>query len=488
MLIVSVVLLETLPIEAWQLILAGYSHTITRPPLPWWLLLAIPLVSYLTTPAGSRGGRRFAGGAFIAFVVLVALLLRFSSATYAASAHGLLDLSWLATLGNDAAAGDARFGAVVALLAVALYLRWRGARLKSVRLDTQDTLQRFKYGMVIVTVAAVVALTLDTSQKSIALGVLALILPLEVFVGLVGTSLARVQHLRLQRSSPAQIGAEAQWLRVTFGFAGLVVAFTLVVSLVINYQAVGSLLTHFGPVGQLILWLVTTVVGALVQVMAFVFNPIVSFLQHVIPHTNPRTPAATGNGAGLCIPGPNLKCRTNTQPQDNVSPLATLFMELLLLVVASGVFLFIIRLFFLRNGVERDTATGEDEREALDARGLFRAQLHAVIHNLGRKSQPEEPEALPAGSVRYAYREVLRAATARGLHRASSETPDEYARRLTSTAPLNAASGGEANDLNDLSNAYNAARYADREPEPRESEGLRQRAAKLARTLRPPKP
>ncbi|MGH2486232.1 MAG: hypothetical protein ACRDHE_09490, partial [Ktedonobacterales bacterium] len=173
LLIVMVVLLETLPIEAWQLILAGYSHTIARPPLPWWLLLAIPLVSYLTMPAGARGRRHFASGAFVAFIVLAALLLRFSPATYADSAHGLLDLGWLATLGNDAAAGDARFGAVVALLAVAVYLRWRGARLKSVRLDTQDTLQRFKYGMVIVTVAAVVALTLDTSQKSIALGVLA---------------------------------------------------------------------------------------------------------------------------------------------------------------------------------------------------------------------------------------------------------------------------------------------------------------------------
>lgn len=482
-----VVLMETLPIEAWQLILAGYSHTIARPPLPWWLLLAIPLVSYLSMPAGPRGRRRFAGGAFTAFVVVVALLLRFSPAAYADSAHGLFDLGWLSAFGNDAAAGDPRFGAVVALLAVAVYLRWRGARLKSVRLDTQDTLQRFKYGMVVVIVAAVVALTLDASQRSLALGVLAALLPLEVFVGLVGTSLARVQHLRTQRATSAQIGAEAQWLRVTFGFAGLIVAFTLVVSLIINYQAVGSLLTHFGPVGQLILWLVTTVVGALVQVMAFVLNPIVSFLQHIIPHAKPRTPAANGNGAGLCIPGPNLKCRTNTRPQDNVAPIATLFMELLLLVVASGVFLFIMRLFFLRNGVERDTAMGEDEREALDARSLFRAQLHAVIQNLGRKSQPDEPEALPAGGVRYAYREVLRAATARGLHRASSETPDEYARRLTATAPLNTATSGEANDLNDLSRAYNAARYADREPEPLESEGLRQRAAKLARTLRPPK-
>jgi hypothetical protein len=338
--------------------------------------------------------------------------------------------------------------------------------------DTQDTLQRFKYGMVVVTVAAVVALTLDASQRSIALGVLALLLPLEVFVGLVGTSLARVQHLRMQRTSPAQIGAEAQWLRVTFGFAGLVVAFALVVSLIINYRAVGSLLTHFGP---------------LVQVMAFLLNPIVSFLKHIIPHATPRTPAATGNGAGICIPGPNLKCRTNTQPQDNVAPIARLFMELLLLIVSSGVFLFIMRLFFLRNGVERDSNVDDDEREALDARGLFRAQLHTVIHNLGRKSQSEEPEALPAGSVRYAYREVLRAATARGLHRAASETPDEYARRLTSTAPLNAATGGEASDLNDLSRAYNAARYADREPAPRDSEGLLQRASKLARTLRPPK-
>lgn len=485
LLVIAVVLLETLPIEAWQLILAGYSHTIARPPVPVWLLVLLPLAGYVVTPTGRGEGRRVSTGSIVAFVIVFALLLRVSPAAYAPVTRGLFDFGWLASFGGDLGAGNARFGAVVALFILSLYLWWRGSRLKTLRLDTQDTLQRFKYGMAIVTVAAVVALTLDANQKSVALGALALLLPLEVFVGLVGTSLARVQHLRMQRASASQAGAEAQWLRVTFGFAGLLVAFALVVSLIINYQAVGSLLTHFGPVGQFIIWLVTLLASVFVHVLAFIFNPIVTLLQHAIGHAaKPGQPAVQGVS---CIPGPNLKCRTNTQPQDNVSPLARLLMELILLVVASGAFIFVMRLFFLRNGVERDTDMGEDEREALDARGLFRAQLRAMLHNFGRRDEEEEPERLPRDSVRYAYREVLQAAAERGLQRTGNETPDEYARRLAKTAPLNMATNGEASDLATLSQAYNAARYAEREPPARERDTIRRRAMKLAQALRPPK-
>ena len=485
LLVVAVVLLETVPIEAWQLILAGYSHTIARPPVPLWLLLLLPLAGYVVTPMGRLVRRRVSTGSMVAFAVVFALLLRFSPAAYAPAAHGLFDVGWLSTLGGDLGAGNARFGSVVALFILSLYLWWRGSRLKSLRLDTQDTLQRFKYGMTIVTVAALVALTLDADQKSVALGALALLLPLEVFVGLVGTSLARVQHLRMQRTNATQAGAEAQWLRVTFGFAGLLVAFALVVSLIINYQAVGSLLTHFGPVGQFIIWLVTAILGVFVRVLAFIFNPFVSLLQHAIGHA--AKPGQQPVQGVTCIPGPNLKCRTNTQPQDNVSPLARLFMELILLVAASGAFIFVMRLFFLRNGVERDTDMGEDEREALDAKGLFRAQLRGLLHNMGRKSQEEGPERLPRDGVRYAYREVLHAAAERGLRRTANETPDEYAVRLAKSAPINMATGSEAGDLTTVSEAYNVARYAEREPPAREREGIRQRAMKLAQTLRPPK-
>ena len=484
LLIVAIVLMEVLPIEAWQLILAGYSHTIAEPPVPLWLLVLVPFAAYLSAPSG-RGARRFSGGSLLAFVIVFALLLRFSPAAYAHSTHGLFDLGWLSALGGDATGGNARFGSDVALFAVAAYLWWRGSRLKSLRLDTQDALQRFKYGMAIVIVAAVVALTLDGREKSVALGALALLLPLEVFVGLVGTSLARVQHLRMQRSGPSQLGVEAQWLRVTFGFAGLLVAFALVISLIINYQAVGSLLTHFGPVGQFILWLVTLLVGVFVRVLAFVFDPLVSLLKHAI--STSAKPNQSAVQPISCIPGPDLKCRTNTQPQDNVSPLARLFMELILLVGASGAFLFIMRLFFLRNGVERDTDMGEDEREALDARGLFRSQFRAMLHGLGRKAQEEEPERLSRDSVRYAYREVLVAAAERGIQRNVSETPDEYAVRLARTTPLNMATGAEGNDLTILSEAYNSARYGEREPAPHEREGIRQRAARLTKFMRPPK-
>ncbi|HEX6819062.1 MAG TPA: DUF4129 domain-containing protein, partial [Ktedonobacterales bacterium] len=88
---------------------------------------------------------------------------------------------------------------------------------------------------------------------------------------------------------------------------------------------------------------------------------------------------------------------------------------------------------------------------------------------------------LQRGTVRYMYRDVLRSAKRRGLERASAETPDEYARRLAGTAPLVARATGESDDLLTLSDAYNGARYADREPDAPMRASLQDRTLRLIR-------
>src|SRR5262249_56301590 len=74
----------------------------------------------------------------------------------------------------------------------------------------------------------------------------------------------------------------------------------------------------------------------------------------------------------------------------------------------------------------------EEEREGLAAREVLGVQLRAVLARLRRSGSASGPaeEALPRGSVRYLYRELLSSAARRGIQRQASETPDDYARRL----------------------------------------------------------
>lgn len=129
-----------------------------------------------------------------------------------------------------------------------------------------------------------------------------------------------------------------------------------------------------------------------------------------------------------------------------------------------------------------DTAANE-EREALDARNLLASQLRGLFGRRGRRDRAAE-DPLPRGSVRYLYREVLRAANGNGLDRHPDETPDEFAGRLGKTAPLAMFASGEGADLLALSDAYDDARYASREPDPTHRERLQAGASRLIRLFR----
>jgi hypothetical protein len=134
-----------------------------------------------------------------------------------------------------------------------------------------------------------------------------------------------------------------------------------------------------------------------------------------------------------------------------------------------------------------------EERESLDAGGLFGAQLRGLLAGLRRApGQPEE--ALEAGSVRTIYRDVLRAAAAAELPRSPSETPDEYRERLEQARGAAVQSGGTAghgpdidaakDDLADLTTAYDRERYGGQTPPEAERRGLHTRAQHIIAWLR----
>ncbi len=122
----------------------------------------------------------------------------------------------------------------------------------------------------------------------------------------------------------------------------------------------------------------------------------------------------------------------------------------------------------------------EEEREALDGASLLRAQLRGLLDRFGRRTAGEAEEALPAGGVRALYRELLQAAANRGIARRGPETPDEYGRRLNATLHSTAP----PSDVTTISEAYDEARYGEREPAEGARRTLREQAKRVLAALK----
>jgi hypothetical protein len=82
--------------------------------------------------------------------------------------------------------------------------------------------------------------------------------------------------------------------------------------------------------------------------------------------------------------------------------------------------------------------------------------------------------------VRALYRDILRAAAAHGIARRAGETPDEYGPRLGAALP----DGVQPTDVRALSEAYDAARYGETEPEDGARRTVREQAGRVLRALR----
>jgi hypothetical protein len=127
----------------------------------------------------------------------------------------------------------------------------------------------------------------------------------------------------------------------------------------------------------------------------------------------------------------------------------------------------------------------DEERESLDATSIFRSQLRAFLAGLRPARAAGWVDPLVPGSVRYLYREFLETAGKRGMARHTSETPDEYRARLSTTPALGGPErqdGGEQ-QLEGLNEAYNSTRYAERPPTEQEMPGIRRLAKSLLNRL-----
>jgi Domain of unknown function (DUF4129) len=123
----------------------------------------------------------------------------------------------------------------------------------------------------------------------------------------------------------------------------------------------------------------------------------------------------------------------------------------------------------------------DEERSALDGGALLREQMRDLLGRFQRDPRVA-PDPLPAGSIRSLYRDVLAAAAKRGLGRLKAETPDEFAARLAGAV----GDGAERTDVATLTDAYDTARYGEREPAHGEVDTLRDASQRLTRKIAAP--
>ncbi|MFI5274595.1 MAG: DUF4129 domain-containing protein [Ktedonobacterales bacterium] len=470
-------LLELLPVQAWLLLFAAANgdrlgDAPISPAVNAALLLGAWALGQWLRPRPAAFVALVAGAGVIAGYAFV---LTTSPGAYAG-------INPLPALASDLSLTTPRLYAVFGLLPLTIFIFWRGYATGRTPPGVDATLQRFKFGLVAVLVVVIAATTLKGSDQGALLGALAIILPLEVYCGLVASALARLAREQLRPGAVGNMDMQGPWLRAAMGLAGVIVGFALLFSVIVNAGSVGALLGQLGPVGAMLSALATLLTNAIGEVLYLLFNGIVVNLHGKVsvPKVSvPRTPVH-------CVPSAqNHFCVT---PGAGGLPpfwlhLAAFTAQAIFIAVILAIGIYLLRRFALSGRWRTPPNTVVDERrEALDGGSLFGTQLRALLDGLRPRRAPYRDPLTP-GTVRYLYRDVLRAADRAGIARAPGETPDEYAARLATAAPL--ASGSAAPvDMDTLSDAYTAARYGEREPRSGALDALRDAARRVMDALR----
>lgn len=472
-------LLELLPVQALLLVFtaAGNGPLGSEPISP--LINAVLLVAAWAVGTALRGTPVSSAVAIVApcCVAACALVLLTSPSAYAGSANPVGDL--LADLGG----ATPRVFADAGLVAVALFIGWRGYVAGSEPPSSSAVGRSFKIGLGVVLLAVACAALIHNPQQGPLLGALALMLPIEVYVGLVASALARIQRERLRSDVVVAAGTEGSWLGMALGLSGVLVCATLVLSLVINYGSVGALLSYLGPVGGAINAAVSAITNLIGLLLYLLLNPVLQGLKG----KGGQPSAAPPQGVPTCPPGtPVAKCINahHVVPPEWLHAAVIVAQVLVVLMVIAVALWLLRRLIAGRRLFAPPMGAFEEERESLDASSLLGAQLRALFAGLRRPPAARDP--LTPGTMRYLYRDVLRAAARAGVARAPAETPEEFAARAAWNAPAanDGATPSAEGDIATLSDAYDAARYAEREPEPAALGTLRSAARRVADALR----
>ncbi len=386
-------------------------------------------------------------------VVAMALFVALSPTAYGDVAGGLFSSRWLSQLQTDAIINTPRFNDLFGIAPFVIYLGWRGLSLGAPPPRIEVTLRRFTISLAVVMVACLGALIVTNAMQAALQGALLTLLALDVFAGLAAAALARRGGGR--ESALGESGEETtRWLLTAFGAAALVIVISFAIGLAFNVSLFAPLLRAMGPVGVAVnaalIWLTTGL--AYLLWIAFVRTIGAWLFQHTAFYvTAPKSVAST--------PARHPHHAVLAPPPAGFLIAATVIIGL----VMAGVIVFLVYLAvraLLRSIRAAAEPEMDEEREALDARGLLRRQARDLLASLRRGSGAAERDPLTHGGARWLYRETLRAGAAAGIARSEGETADEYSRRLALAMQQRGAVSGETG-LTALTQAYDDSRYGE---------------------------
>ncbi len=424
---------------------------------PLWLLAVVLLLFALA--------RWWLGRSGPVWLTIVSLLLglaalglfaRFSPTAYGDAPGGLLAARWLDQLQIDAAYNTSRFNDLFSILPFTVYLGWRGLTLGGPLPRIGVTLRRYTFSLAVVMLACVGALAAPNAQQPALQSMLLKLLALDVFAGLAVAALARRGDGR--ESSQGTTSAETtRWLLTALGAAALVVLVAFVLGLALNLHLAHALHVAFSPVGAAVnvalAWLTTSI--AYLLWIIFVKTIGALFFKHPAFYlTQPHS--------GSPLPSKTPKQVLAPPPHALIVAAGVIVALLVITAIIVAVYIAVRAVLRVIHPIAEPEV--DEDREALDARGLLRRQARDFLAGLWRRNG-DESDPLPAGSARWLYRETLRAGAAAGVARRDGETADEYSQRLTRFAQERDVSVDDGG-LAELTHVYDDARYGDRTAAP----------------------
>jgi hypothetical protein len=473
--------LQALPLGAWlQLGAAWTAHDANQTLLPTWALLlllveAFWLARWRTQQPLLKTWTPFLIGIGGLVTFLLTCYLRFYT-----SSGPFWQVNWLGALLQDIQAGGNRLVAPIGLSILVVLLWWRGLRLGRRVIESEQVGWNFKGGFAALVLALALIGTVDPAAQS-AVGVqLGLELPLFLFVGLATISLARLTEIRRERRAQGTTQADPtrSWIVVMLVLSGALVVLTLGIEQVFSYQIWLSVVRPaWDGISTALGWLSV----GIAFVLYWIFHPLGQLVGTFFQKNNQTTSSSPP------LPGP-LKPPHGTNKLVLPADWLAAGRWVLIGIGVAVLLLILVRAFRFLASWGRDEEVDE-ERESLEAGSILGMQLRSLLASLAARFQRKQTTASgeqdeTGNTVRILYRRMLRQAAMHGVERQITETPQEFAQRLSlalASPPARLPASPEEHapsaagivpsslpsvsdsELVELTEAYEQVRYGDQE-------------------------
>ncbi len=421
---------------------------------------------------------------FVTVIALVVLFLVWIS-LYAQSWF-LLDPRWLLSMVNDILLLNGQAYHILTIVAVSIFLCWRGIKLAQRELQPTNVFRTLQLGMIliiaIILLQAIVASSGTASDPGNTVALL-LLIPLFLFFSLAAHALARVTFVRHMHPTGLE-GSPVVQEQAIITITAIIGVVLLILALIVNSFASPAFLAQtqqaFSWVGVVYSWLVNIIA----TVLAFLLTPIFWLFSLWFAHHPPNLPKINQLGK-------NVQHIIKTPPPQTYPGAVLIFAKILLPLLILALIVLLLWLALRRRHVRLVRQSGPDEiRESIwswslfwtQVKALFLALFHRFFPRQQQEAQEEKMEQLQgepaARSIREIYRLLLRWAASRGYPRHRDETPYEFRQRLDERLPSTEP------QLETITEAYTAIRYGGYIPDEAEVARVRQQWAELEQKTR----